>query len=147
MHELALSSAIVDTAVRHAGGRRVVDVRMRIGALRQVVPDSLAFYFEIVSRDTPCEGARLDYELVGAELACPMCGERWDPAPQPIARHGSEFDALDTVPTFRCPACRGAGGEVMRGDEFHVESITVEEPTKPDGSTAAKEEESCITPR
>jgi hydrogenase nickel incorporation protein HypA/HybF len=146
VHELALSSAIVDTAVRHADGRRVAGVNMRIGSLRQVVPDSLAFYFEVVSRDTPCEGARLDYELVRAELACPRCGERWDPAPPPLEAHGDELDALGAGPKFRCPACRGGGGEVIRGNEFEVESITVEEPMRPDGSATAKEE-SCTAPR
>lgn len=118
MHELALSQAIVDTVVRHAEGRRVTSVQMRIGALRQVVPDSLAFYFEIVSRDTPCEGARLDQELVTALLECSDCGETWDPA--------------RPEPSFRCPSC-GTGGEVLRGGEFEVESITVE---KEDACTA-----------
>ncbi len=120
MHELALSRAIVDTVERHAEGRRVISVRMRIGALRQVVADSLAFYFEIVSRRTPCEGARLEHELVTAQLACPTCGETWDP--------------VQPVPRFRCPSC-GTGGDVMRGDEFEVKSITIEE------------EDACIAPR
>ncbi|MGH2858700.1 MAG: hydrogenase maturation nickel metallochaperone HypA, partial [Solirubrobacteraceae bacterium] len=62
MHELSLSGAIVDTAVRHARGRRVTLVSLRVGALRQVVPDSLAFYFEFVARGTLCEGARLEQE-------------------------------------------------------------------------------------
>ena len=41
MHELSLSSAIIDTVLRHAEGRRVSSVEMPIGRLRQVVPDSL----------------------------------------------------------------------------------------------------------
>ena len=120
MHELALSQAIVDTAVRHAEGRRVSSVQMRIGTLRQVVPDSLAFYFEIVSRDTLCDGAQLDHELVTALLECQECGETWDP--------------LGSAPTFRCPSC-GTGGDVVRGGEFEVESITVEK------------EDACTAPR
>jgi hydrogenase nickel incorporation protein HypA/HybF len=120
VHELALSRSIVETAVRHAEGRRVSSVEMRIGTLRQVVPDSLVFYFEVTSRETACEGARLDYVLVTALLACPACGESWDPA--------------RPAPTFRCPAC-GTGGEVVQGDEFEVESITVEK------------EDACTAPR
>ena len=112
MHELALSRAIVDAAERHAEGRRVISVQMRIGALRQVVPESLGFYFEVVSRGTPCQGARLDHELVTARLACPTCGEAWNPA--------------DPLPRFRCPSC-GTAGDVVQGDEFEVESITIEE--------------------
>ena len=59
MHELSISQAIVDTAMRHAEGRRSARCSLRVGALRQVVPESLEFYFEIVARDTVCEGAEL----------------------------------------------------------------------------------------
>ena len=48
MHELALCQAIVDTVERHAGGRRVEQVDVRIGHFRQVVPDSLQFSWELL---------------------------------------------------------------------------------------------------
>jgi hydrogenase nickel incorporation protein HypA/HybF len=112
MHELSLSGAIVNTVEKHAAGRPVSVVNMRIGALRQVVPDTLDFYFGFVSKGTVCEGARLEQELVAARLRCAACDREW----------GIE------LPVFMCPAC-GAGGrvEVASGDEFCVESIEVEE--------------------
>ncbi len=111
MHELSLSSAIVNTAVKHARGRRVTVVTLRVGRLRQVVPDTLDFYFGFVTRDTVCEGARLHQEVVPAVLACAPCGRRWE----------VEF------PDFRCPTCGQGGVEVVTGNEFEVESIDVEE--------------------
>ncbi len=45
MHELSLSSAIVNTVTKHAAGRRVSVINLRVGQLRQVIPDSLEFYF------------------------------------------------------------------------------------------------------
>jgi hydrogenase nickel incorporation protein HypA/HybF len=121
MHELSISSAVVNTAVKHADGRRVGVVNLRVGALRQVVPSSLAFYFEIVARDTVCEGAELNVELVDALLRCAECDHEWDPAPEP---------ALDiVVPTFRCPGCGSAGAEAIAGDELEVDSIEVEDTT------------------
>lgn len=122
MHELSLSSAIVETALRHADGRPVRSVQMRVGRLRQVVPESLVFYFGIVSRDTGCDGAELELELVDALLRC-GCGREWDPAPRPA--EGAE-DLL-MPPMFRCPQCGESGAEVARGEEFEVESIVVEE--------------------
>ena len=112
MHELSLSGAIVNTVVKHAAGRPVSVVSMRIGALRQVVPDTLEFYFEFVSRGTVCEGARLEQELVPARLRCASCQREW---------------GID-LPIFMCPDC-GSGGsvEVASGEEFEVESIEVEE--------------------
>jgi hydrogenase nickel incorporation protein HypA/HybF len=111
VHELSVSAAVVDTAVRHAAGRTVTRVHLRIGALRQVVPGSLAFYFEICARDTVCEGAVLEQELIGARLRCEGCETEW---------------AAD-VPAFRCPACAGAAVAVVCGEELEVESIDVEQ--------------------
>ena len=110
MHELSVSAAVVDTAVRHAAGRRVTRVHLRVGTLRQVVPDSLAFYFDIVARDTVCAGAALEQEIVAARLRCSDCDTEW---------------AAD-APAFRCPACAGAAVTVVCGDELEVESIDVE---------------------
>jgi hydrogenase nickel incorporation protein HypA/HybF len=113
VHELSVSSAVVDTVVRHAAGRKVTGVHLRVGRLRQVVPDSLAFYFEIVSRDTVCEGAVLEQELVPARLRCEDCGTEWEAQ----------------AAAFRCPACAGAAVEVVSGDELEVETIDVETET------------------
>ncbi len=121
MHELSLSSAILETTLRHAEGRRVKSVQMRIGAMRQVVPDSLEFYFGIVTRGTLCEGAELEQELVAALLRCESCTTEWRP----------------DLPMFRCPSCGGAEVEILAGNEFDIESIVVEE----------KEEAECIAPR
>jgi hydrogenase nickel incorporation protein HypA/HybF len=140
VHELSLSRAIVDTALRHAAGRRVTVVKLRVGSLRQVVPDSLSFYFEIVARDTECEGAKLELELIPAVLQCGACDSRWDPALPPLASHGElPRDGLPPLPSFRCPACEGPHSEVVRGDEFEVEWIEVNDPTL--------KEEPCIAPR
>jgi hydrogenase nickel incorporation protein HypA/HybF len=112
VHELALAGAVIDTAERHAAGRRITVVRLRCGELRQVVPDSLAFYFGHVARGTLCEGAELEYEVVAASLACGGCGTSF---------------ALDGA-SFRCPGCGGADVTVEAGNELEVESIEVEEP-------------------
>ena len=119
MHELALSSAIVNTAAKHAAGRPVTLVSLRVGQLRQVVPDTLDFYFGFVARGTVCEGARLEQELIAARLRCNVCAHEW---------------AIE-IPAFRCPACAGGDVTVARGNEFEVESIEVEE------------EAECIAPR
>jgi hydrogenase nickel incorporation protein HypA/HybF len=110
MHELSLSGAIVNTVVKHAAGRPVSLVSLRVGALRQVVPDTLDFYFGFVAQGTVCEGARLEQELVPARLRCDDCEREWE---------------LD-LPLFVCAACE-APASVVSGDEFEVESIEVEE--------------------
>jgi hydrogenase nickel incorporation protein HypA/HybF len=111
MHELSLSSAIVATAAKHAGGRRVSVVSLRVGRLRQVIPETLEFYFEFVARGTVCEGAKLEQEVLEARLRCNPCGTEW----------GIE------VPAFRCPTCQGSDVAIASGNEFEVLSIEIEE--------------------
>ena len=111
MHELSLSSAIVNTVAKHAAGRRVTVVNLRVGRLRQVVPDTLEFYFEFVARDSVCEGARLEQELIPARLHCRSCDHEWE----------------IEIPAFRCPVCAGSNVAIASGEEFEVESIQVEE--------------------
>ena len=109
MHELSVASAVVDTALRHAEGRRVLLVTLRVGELRQVIPDSLAFYWDVVTRETAAEGARLEQIVVPVRMRCGDCAGEWEPELM-----------------FRCPTCGGAG-EVLAGDELEVDSIEVEE--------------------
>jgi hydrogenase nickel incorporation protein HypA/HybF len=109
MHELSVASAVVDTVLRHADDRRVLVVTLKVGQMRQVIPDSLAFYFDIVTRDTLVEGARLEQVVVPARMRCGACAHEWEPELM-----------------FRCPECSGTG-EVIAGDELEVDSIEVEE--------------------
>lgn len=111
MHELSVATAVLNTALKHAGERRVTAVAVRAGRLRQVVPESLRFYFEIVARDTACEDARLELSEVPVRLRCAACGEEWQP----------------DWPLFRCPQCASADVSVQSGEELEIEYIEVEE--------------------
>lgn len=116
---MSLASAVSATAIKHAKGRKVKLVSLTVGGLRQVVPDSLEFYFGIVGRDTVCEGATLELELVPGRLRCEPCQYEWE---------------LE-LPLFRCPHCFQTEVDVLSGNEFQVESIEVEE------------DQECIAPR
>jgi hydrogenase nickel incorporation protein HypA/HybF len=112
MHELSVASAVLNTALKHADGRPVEVVAMRVGALRQVVPESLRFYWEIVARDTICEEARLELREIDARLQCEDCGHEWEPQ----------------IPAFRCPICTSAAVAVSAGEELEIDYLEVREP-------------------
>ena len=122
MHELAIAQAIVAAAEHHAEDRPVSVVRVRIGRLRQVVPEYLSFYFEVASDGSLCKGAELEWERVSSVLRCAECGGEWDPAPPPAR------DQAQLIVGFRCPSCGSAEHTVISGDELVVESIDVSEP-------------------
>ena len=119
MHELSLSRAVLSTAVAHAEGRRVTGVSVRVGRCARSCPSSLAFYFEIVARGTPCEGAQLEIERGRRAAALHACGEEWE----------------HREPSLPLPgAAAGSDVSVIAGEELQVESIEVEE----DACTAHK---------
>jgi hydrogenase nickel incorporation protein HypA/HybF len=107
MHELSIATAVLNTALGHAEDRPVEVVVMRVGSLRQVVPDSLRFYWDIVARDTLCEDARLEIAEIEAGLRCDDCGREW--APQIVA--------------FRCPDCASAHVTVTAGEELEIDYL------------------------
>lgn len=117
MHELAIADAVVQVAVAHARGRRVDAVHVAVGHLRQVVPGSLAFAFELTAAGTPVEGARLELREVPARVRCRACGAE------------SEQDGFPLA----CLACGGADVEVTAGEELIVEALEIEAEVMADG--------------
>ena len=111
MHELSIANAIVAIAADHAQGRRVTRVDVKIGRLRQVVPDALAFAFELATEGTELEGAELVVEHVPARLACRACGTESE---------ANEFP-------FGCAGCGSVDVDVIAGDELLVEALELEE--------------------
>ncbi|HYJ00032.1 MAG TPA: hydrogenase maturation nickel metallochaperone HypA [Thermoleophilaceae bacterium] len=111
MHELSIAQALIEIVDRHAGGRRVTRVEVKVGRLRQVVPDALDFAFELVSQGTPVEGAELVLEDVPAAGTCASCGSD-TPLPElPLA----------------CRRCGSFDVELTQGEELRVEALEIEE--------------------
>jgi hydrogenase nickel incorporation protein HypA/HybF len=111
VHELSLCQAIIDTVRERAGDRPLRRVDVRIGHLRQVVPDSLLFSWEMLTEGTPFADSELAVEHIPAVIRCRACGEE---------------TVLDR-PLMVCPACEGHDVEVLRGEEFQIASIDVAE--------------------
>ena len=111
MHELSIAESVVAIASRHAAGRRVAKVELKVGHLRQVVPTALEFAFELVAQGTEVEGAELQMEVVPAAGACRACGAETELAEFPL----------------HCGRCGGFDVEVTAGEELLVDSLELEE--------------------
>ena len=110
VHELSLCEAIADVVKPYADGRHVDVVRVRIGALRQVVPDSLSFCWTLVRDYEDMPDAELELELVDAQVSCRGCGHQ---------------STITSRWSLLCPQCESADVEVLRGNEFLVTSLDV----------------------
>jgi hydrogenase nickel incorporation protein HypA/HybF len=111
VHELSVCEAIVDTAMQRANGRPVTQVTVRIGHLRQVVPDALQFGWEILTDTTALKGCRLIIEQVPATVACRECNVE---------------TTLD-MPILCCSACGSFEVTLLTGEEFLLVSIDLAE--------------------
>jgi hydrogenase nickel incorporation protein HypA/HybF len=107
VHELSICTAIAKIAYKAAAGRPVERVRVDIGHLRQVVPDTLTHSWEMVVFGTPLEGVPLEVREVAAVIECKQCGARTE---------------LDT-PVLRCSSCDSTDTTVISGDELFVTSL------------------------
>jgi hydrogenase nickel incorporation protein HypA/HybF len=107
VHELSICTAIAKIAHQAAAGRPVERVRVDIGHLRQVVPETLSHSWEMVVFGTPFEGVPLEVRAVPAVIECRECEAR------------TELDE----PVFRCAACGSIQTTVVSGDELLVTSL------------------------
>ena len=111
MHELSLCQSIGQIVRRHAEDRRVTVVHLKVGQLRQVVPDTLVYCWGIVNEGTTCEGSVLDVEHVPATIRCRDCGA----------------STLLEQMRMRCGSCGSSAVEVTTGEELLVTSIELQE--------------------
>ncbi len=114
MHELPVTQAILEIALRRAqeaGAQRITDIHLVMGELSTNVDESVQFYWDILAKGTPAEGAQLHFRRVPAELLCLSCLAKYHPTEDELA----------------CPECGSAGARIVAGEEFSLEAIDVDE--------------------
>ncbi|MHB8244176.1 MAG: hydrogenase maturation nickel metallochaperone HypA [Acidimicrobiales bacterium] len=106
MHELSVCVSLASIVRQRADGRNVVRVHLDVGQLRQVIPDSLRYSWDIVVADTVLAGSVLDINHIPAVIECRHC----------LAK------TTINVPVFRCP-CGSTEVDVLTGRELLVTSL------------------------
>jgi hydrogenase nickel incorporation protein HypA/HybF len=115
MHELSIVSSVVETvqeSLANYPGARVVEVRLKVGALASVVVDSLEFCWGIATEDTALAGSRLVVVTLPVVMHCAHCDADVE---------------LDGVQSFRCPRCGEICLDLRQGRELDIESYEIEE--------------------
>lgn len=123
MHEYAVVSELIAGLLPqlepHPG--RVEVVYLKKGEMRVLSEWAVKSAFEILTKGTRLEGARLEIEPVEARIRCPRCGYTG----KPDYLDDPEFHFI--VPVITCPQC-GAEVEVVSGRELYIDRVTVESP-------------------
>jgi len=113
MHEMAIAQGILDIALDNAerhGAKKISRIRLLIGKMTGVEPESLHFCFSALAAGTKASEAELDIVILPLIGCCRDCGREF-----PI-------EAM----RFFCPACSSAEVEIISGRELRVEYLEVE---------------------
>ena len=113
MHELAITQSILNLVLEQAeqaGAKEVGKINLVIGEMTGVVSECVQFYFDLLSKGTPADGATLAFKAVPTRTRCRDCDKL------------SEVEEFD----WTCPRCNGNNIEIVAGKELFVESIEVE---------------------
>lgn len=105
VHEFSIAQALAGQVLRYApAAGRVREVRIRVGALRGIEPESLGMCWEAVTIGTPIAGSVLRVDLRPWSIHCPTCDRTWDSAvpfvtctcgePEPLPQGGDELDLV-----------------------------------------------------
>ena len=117
MHEMGVTQHVVNIVLRHAemsGARRVVTVSLRIGELRDVIPEWMQRFFDYLSRGTIAEGATLVIDRSPITFAC-NCGKSFTVS----------IKGIREKTDVKCPCCGGEKITLSSGREFDILSIEV----------------------
>lgn len=114
MHELAITQDVFNIVLKHAEAnraRKVIRVQLRIGELRDIVDEWMQRMFDLISRRTIAENAKLIIERVPVTFRC-ECGETFS------------INIRETV-SKECPRCGGQKTTLCTGREFDIMAIEV----------------------
>ncbi len=113
MHELVIVEGILEAVlpeVRKYNVSRILSIKLKIGELSGVLPESVNYYFDIAAKGTEAEGAKINIEKIPVAISCKGCGY-----------HGG-------IPkrSYICPKCKGTDIRVEAGREYFIDSVEAE---------------------
>lgn len=117
MHEVAVAQRMLDIVLQTAqenGGGKIIGMRLILGSLTCVEPETLSFAFNIAARGTAAEDCRMEVVRLNVKLRCLDCGAE------------DERDLLAP-----CTACGNNGGDIIQGRELRLDTIDLDEDNTP----------------
>ncbi len=108
MHELSITQSVVSAVTARMRDAPVRRIRLEVGQLSGLVPDSVRFCFEMVAAGTTCEGAALEIDEPPGRARCRSCGVT--------------FETGEVLPLC---SCGSADVEVLGGRELRILEVEI----------------------
>ena len=113
MHEMSIAMSVMDILrdemARH-NAATLRSVRLNIGRMSAIVPESLSFCFNVITEGTDMEGAQLIMDIIPLVGYCAPCDR--------------EFEIEDYA--FSCPSCGNKKIDTLSGQDLSIVEIEVE---------------------
>ncbi len=113
MHEMSIAQGILDIVLKTAAEHNAVKIsyiKLLIGQMTQVEPESLKFGFAALSAGSIADGANVDITIVPLVGECNHCRQQF-----PVEKY-----------SFLCPLCDSAAIVIVSGRELAVDYLEVE---------------------
>ncbi len=110
MHEFSIVENILDIVTKTASDNKltkVTKIKLIIGKMRQIVPETMQFVFEIASKETLAKGADLQLHFIPVVVSCNKCLDK--------------FTVDDNI--YFCEKCQSTDITILKGMELLIEGI------------------------
>lgn len=106
---------ILDIILEYAeknNAKKIHKVNLKIGVLSDIIPEWAQTYFDMLSKDTIADKAKLDIDKIPIRIKCESCG--------------NDFTLGKGEMNFFCSKCKSTDIEILSGREFQITSIEID---------------------
>ena len=123
MHEFAFAMSIFRvaeaTAIKYKA-QKITEVLLEIGELTLIVPELLQRSFDMATRGSIAEGAKLIIQITPGKIKCREC--------EKISEVTLNEEAqLTGLQLFQCSHCLSKNTEIVEGKKANVKNIKIQE--------------------
>jgi hydrogenase nickel incorporation protein HypA/HybF len=123
MHEFAFAYNIFKvaeaTAIKY-NAKKITEVILEIGELTLIVPELLQRSFEMATKGSIAEGAKLNIKITPGKIKCRDCNQ----ISEVTFTRESELTGLQL---FKCANCGSNNTEIVEGKKANVKNIKIQE--------------------
>ncbi len=112
MHELSVTQSILNICLEERKKRNfkfIKEINLCVGEFCGLVPNCINYYFEIISKGTVAENAKINIKKINAKIKCLDC------------LYEGEINK-----DYICPLCSSLNFKILGGNEFYLESLEVD---------------------